>query len=119
MKGHDTFRQAVERLEEVTIEAVEASGLSLGDIDLFAYHQANSRIIETVGSRLGLSPEKVVDCVPKYGNTSAGTIPIALAEARGEGRLNDGDRVLFGAFGGGLTWGAGVIEWGAGDPVEN
>ncbi|MBK5232417.1 MAG: beta-ketoacyl-ACP synthase 3 [Thermoleophilia bacterium] len=119
MKGHDTFRQAVERLEEVTIAAVEGAGMTLDDVDLFAYHQANSRIIEAVGSRLGLDANRVIDCVPKYGNTSAGTIPIALGEARNEGRLNPGDRVLLGAFGGGLTWGAGVVEWGAGESLED
>lgn len=112
MKGHDTFRHAVERLEQVTLAAVESVGLDLGGIDLFAYHQANSRIIEAVGDRLGLDPERVIDCVPSYGNTSAASIPIALVEARGEGRLGSGDRVLLGAFGGGLTWGATVIEWG-------
>ena len=112
MKGHDTFRQAVERLEEVTLAALAAADTDLGKIDLFAYHQANSRIIEAVGERLGLDPEKVIDCVPKYGNTSAASIPIALGEARSQGRLARGDRVLLGAFGGGLTWGATVVEWG-------
>jgi len=119
MKGHDTFRQAVERLGEVTIAAAEGAGLDLDEIDLFAYHQANSRILETVGQRLGLNGERVIDCVPKYGNTSAGSIPIALAEARGEGRLAAGDSVLLGAFGGGLTWGAVVVEWGEGEPLED
>lgn len=115
MKGHDTFRQAVERLTEVSLAAAEAAGTELDDVDLFAYHQANSRIIETVGDRLGLDSRKVVDCVPRYGNTSAATIPIALAEAREEGRLSPGDRVLLGAFGGGLTWGATIVEWGEGE----
>ncbi len=111
MKGHDTFRQAVERLEEVTLAALAAANTDLEHIDLFAYHQANSRIIEAVGERLGLDAEKVIDCVPKYGNTSAASIPIALGEARSQGRLETGDRVLLGAFGGGLTWGATVVEW--------
>jgi 3-oxoacyl-[acyl-carrier-protein] synthase-3 len=112
MKGHDTFRHAIERLAEVTLAAVERVGFGLDDIDLFVYHQANSRIIEAVGSRLQLDPEKVIDCVPSYGNTSAASIPIALVEARSEGRLRSGDHVLLGAFGGGLTWGATVVEWG-------
>jgi 3-oxoacyl-[acyl-carrier-protein] synthase-3 len=111
MKGHDTFRQAVERLEEITLAAVASAGVDLTEIDLFAYHQANSRIIEAVGDRLGLDPAKVVDCVPSYGNTSAASIPIALAEARSQDRLGTGDKVLLGAFGGGLTWGAAVVDW--------
>lgn len=119
MKGHDTFRQAVERLEEVSRAAAEAAGRRLDEIDLFAYHQANSRIIEAVGQRLGLDGDRVVDCVPKYGNTSAGSIPIALGEARAEGRLSAGDTVLLGAFGGGLTWGAVVVEWGGGELLED
>ncbi|HTU14338.1 MAG TPA: beta-ketoacyl-ACP synthase 3 [Solirubrobacterales bacterium] len=118
MKGHDTFRQAVERLGEVTIAAADSVGLGLGQIDLFVYHQANSRILDAVGQRLGLPAERVVDCVPRYGNTSAGSIPIALAEARSEGRLSPGDKVLLGAFGGGLTWGAAVIEWGEGEDLH-
>jgi 3-oxoacyl-[acyl-carrier-protein] synthase III len=112
MNGHDTFRHAVDRLSEATEEALAASGDSLADVDLFVYHQANSRIIRAVGERLGLPAEKVVDCVPSYGNMSAATLPIALAEAMRNGRLAFGDKVLLGAFGGGLTWGAMVIEWG-------
>lgn len=114
MNGHDTFRQAVKRLCETTLDALGEAELALGDIDLFVYHQANSRIIAAVGEKLGLDPERVVDCVGEYGNTSAGSIPIALGVAREDGRLRDGSRVLLGAFGGGLTWGAGVIEWGTG-----
>lgn len=113
MKGHDTFRQAVERLSETTLNAVAEAGLDLGEIDLFVYHQANSRIIAAVGEKLGLAPEKVVDCVGEFGNTSAGSIPIALNVAREDGRLTAGKRVLLGAFGGGLTWGAGTVEWGS------
>lgn len=112
MKGHDTFRQAVERLSECTLSAAETAGVSLDEIDLFAFHQANSRITEAVGARLELNGDRVVDCVARYGNTSAASIPIALGEALAAGRLDEGDTVLLGAFGGGLTWGAGVVEWG-------
>lgn len=112
MKGHDTFRQAVERLCQTTRKAVDDAGIDLEDVDLFVYHQANSRIIAAVGEKLGLDAEKVVDCVGQFGNTSAGSIPIALDVARRDGRLRPGTRALLGAFGGGLTWGAGVIEWG-------
>ena len=112
MKGPDTFRQAVDRLSEVTLDALAASGRQLFDVDVFAYHQANSRIIRAVGERLALPADRVIDCVPKYGNTSAATIPIALAEARADGLLSDGATVLCAAFGGGLAWGGTVIEWG-------
>jgi 3-oxoacyl-[acyl-carrier-protein] synthase III len=112
MAGHDTFRQAVDRLSETTLEAVAAAGCELIDVDLFVYHQANSRIIRAVGERLGLLADRVVDSVPKYGNTSAASIPLALAEAEHDGRLPDGSTVLIAAFGGGLTWGATVVQWG-------
>lgn len=117
MNGHDTFRQAVRRLTESTEKALDDSDLVLDEIDLFVYHQANSRIIAAVGEKLGLDPEKVIDCVDEFGNTSAGSIPIALGVARESGKLEPGCRVLLGTFGGGLTWGAGVIEWG--NPGEN
>lgn len=113
MRGQETFRHAVARLSESTLEAVALAGLELDDVALFVYHQANTRILRAVGERLGLPAERVVDCIATYGNTSAATLPIALAVAEEEGRLRSGDRVLLGAFGAGLTWGAGVIEWGA------
>jgi 3-oxoacyl-[acyl-carrier-protein] synthase III len=115
MAGHDTFRQAVDRLSETTLEAVAAAGCELIDVDLFVYHQANSRIIRAVGDRLGLLADRVVDSVPKYGNTSAASIPLALAEAERDERLPDGATVLIAAFGGGLTWGATVVQWGESD----
>jgi 3-oxoacyl-[acyl-carrier-protein] synthase III len=111
MKGPDTFRQAVDRLSEATLDVLNAAGRTLADVDVFAYHQANSRIIQSVGERLALPGERVIDCVPRYANTSAATIPIALAEARGGGLLRDGATVLCAAFGGGLAWGATVIDW--------
>ena len=114
MEGLDTYRNAVRRLSESTLDAVAAAGLTLADIDLFAYHQANTRILRAVGERLRLDPEKVVDCIGGYGNTSAATIPIALCEAERAGRLEPGARVLLGAFGAGFTWGATVVELGAG-----
>ena len=111
MKGPDTFREAVDRLSEATLDALNAAGRSLAEVDVFAYHQANSRIIQTVGERLSLPGERVIDCVPRYANTSAATIPIALGEARERGLLSDGATVLCAAFGGGLAWGATVIDW--------
>jgi 3-oxoacyl-[acyl-carrier-protein] synthase III len=113
MQGHETFRHAVERMSQVTVEAVAAAGLSLDDVDVFAYHQANGRILRAVGERLELRAERVVDCIERFGNTSAASIPLALEQARLAGDLRPGARVLVGAFGAGLTWGAAVIEWGA------
>jgi 3-oxoacyl-[acyl-carrier-protein] synthase-3 len=115
MAGHETFRHAVAQLCEVSVAATEAAGRRLDDLDLLVYHQANSRILRAVGERLGLAPERVVDCIDRYGNTSAATIPLALDAARADGRLRDGDRVLLAAFGAGLTWGATVVEWGEAD----
>ena len=115
MNGHETFKHAVARMCEATLAALARSGRELTDIDLFVYHQANSRIIRAVGEELGLPGERVVDYVPSYGNTSAATIPMALALAEREGRLAMGDTVLLAAFGAGLTWGAAVVEWGDSD----
>lgn len=113
MAGHETFRNAVARLAQSSRLAAERAGVPLTAIDLFVYHQANTRILEAVGRELGLDPERVVDCIATYGNTSAATIPIALRVAADAGRLEPGARVLLGAFGAGFTWGAAVVEWGA------
>ena len=113
MQGHETFREAVSRLTLATLQVAHAAGTALSDIDLFVYHQANGRILSAVADRLGLDPDRVVDCIGQYGNTSAATLPLALAYSEREGRLHAGDRVLLGAFGAGFTWGATVVEWGA------
>jgi len=115
MDGHETFKHAVNRMSEVTREAVAAAGLTLEEIDLFVYHQANGRIVSAVGERLELPAERVVDCIERIGNISAATVPYALATAEADGRLKDGARVLLCAFGGGFTWGGAVVEWGTGD----
>lgn len=112
MDGQATFRAAVSRLTEVTTQALDRVNLEVGDIDLFVYHQANSRIIRAVGQRLGLDPERVADYVDRFANASTATLPIALSTAQAEGRLRGGDRVLLAAFGGGFTWGATVVQWG-------
>jgi 3-oxoacyl-[acyl-carrier-protein] synthase III len=113
MNGHESFRAAVSSLTAVTGQALAAAGLEPTEIDLFVYHQANSRIIRSVGQRLGLPDERVVDYVDRFANASTATLPIALSVAQSEGRLSCGDRVLVGAFGGGLTWGATVVQWAA------
>ena len=85
MDGRATFRAAVARLTEVTLEVVDEAGIALDDVDLFVYHQANARILSAVGERLGLPPERVVDSIATHGNTSAASIPIALDEALRDG----------------------------------
>jgi 3-oxoacyl-[acyl-carrier-protein] synthase-3 len=112
MDGPEVFRHAVNRMSEVTLTAVARAGLSLDDIDLFVYHQANARITRALGERLELPSERVVDCIESLGNASAATLPVALAEAERDGRLRPGARVLISAFGAGFTWGGGVLEWG-------
>jgi 3-oxoacyl-[acyl-carrier-protein] synthase-3 len=114
MEAQQTFVHAVDYLCDVTHEAVAAAGLTLDEIDLFVYHQANARITTSVGDRLELPPERVVDCIETLGNTSAASIPLALDVAQRECRLHPGMRVLVAAIGAGFTWGAAVIEWSAG-----
>jgi 3-oxoacyl-[acyl-carrier-protein] synthase-3 len=114
MDGRATFRAAVARLTEVTNDVVADAGLTLDQVDLFVYHQANTRILSAVGERLELPPERVVDSIATHGNTSAASVPIALDEALGDGRIGEGSTVFLGAFGAGLTWGGGLIEWGRG-----
>ena len=111
MQGHDTFREAVSRMAQASLEAAGAVGLTLGQIDLFIYHQANARILRALAQRLVLDSDRVVECISRYGNTSAASVPIALATAIEDGRVKPGDRILLAAFGGGLTWGATVVEW--------
>jgi 3-oxoacyl-[acyl-carrier-protein] synthase III len=111
MRGQDTFKHAVARLTEVTRQACAAADVSIDDIDLFAYHQANARITRAVGERLQLDTDRVLDVIERTGNTSAASIPLALDVARREQRLRPGDRVLLAAFGAGLTWGGCVVEW--------
>jgi 3-oxoacyl-[acyl-carrier-protein] synthase-3 len=111
MDGHESFRAAVRSLADVTVEALDAAGCGLDEIDLFVYHQANSRIIRAVGQRLELPSDRVVDYVERFANASCATLPIALSVAETEGRIGPDARVLLAAFGGGLTWGATVVQW--------
>jgi len=112
MEGHETFLMAVQRLAECTEEVLELAGLAIGEVDLFVYHQANSRILSAVADRLGLAHERVFDCLANLGNTGAASVPLALDEAVRAGALRSGDRVLLGAVGAGLVWGATIITWG-------
>jgi 3-oxoacyl-[acyl-carrier-protein] synthase-3 len=112
MQGHDTFRHAVDAMAGATMEALARARAELDDVNLFVYHQANGRILSAVADRLGLEDERVANYVDRFGNTSAASIPIALAAAEEDGRVAPGDLVLLGAFGAGLTWGAAAIAWG-------
>lgn len=111
MAGGEVFRLAVKSMADAAEEAIADAGLSTEDIDLMIPHQANIRIIEGVARRLRFPMEKVFVNIQRYGNTSAASIPIALAEAAESGRLRRGDKLLLVAFGGGFTWGASVLEW--------
>lgn len=102
---------AVPSMARAVEQAIADAGLRLADLDLLIPHQANLRIIEAVGKRLRLDPAKVFVNIQKYGNTSAASIPIVLAEAVAEGRVRRGDTLVFCAFGGGMTWAAAVVEW--------
>ncbi len=115
MDGPEVYRHAVARMGEATLAAVEGAGLTLDDIDLFVYHQANGRILRALAEKLQLPSERVVDCIENLGNSSAATLPLGLVAAEHDGLLKPGARVLLSAFGAGFTWGAGVIEWGGAD----
>jgi len=111
MQGRDTYKHAVRQMVNVCKELLDRNGLAISDIDLFVPHQANLRIIEAVGARLNLESSRVFTNVDLYGNTSAASIPLALAEARAQGRVPSGARVLVTAFGAGLTWGAALLRF--------
>jgi 3-oxoacyl-[acyl-carrier-protein] synthase-3 len=115
MDGPEVFRHAVARMTEVTLDAIARAGLTLDDIDLFVFHQANARITRALGERLNLDPDRVVECIETIGNASAATLPVGLATALADGRLAPGANVLLAAFGAGFTWGGGVVQWGGSD----
>ena len=110
MNGREVFRHAVTRLAEAVEEALAANTLSQADIDWLVPHQANRRIIDAVGRKLNLPPEKVVVTVDRHANTSAASVPLALAEARADGRIHPGQLVVLEALGGGLTWGSALVR---------
>ncbi|MEK7748054.1 MAG: beta-ketoacyl-ACP synthase III [Nitrospirota bacterium] len=111
MKGTETFKAAVRTLEEVARETLSENNLSVSDVSFVVPHQANIRIIKAVAERLEISMDKVIVNVDRYGNTSAASIPLALAEAVADGRIKTGSLVLLLAFGSGLTWGSALIKW--------
>jgi len=111
MAGREVFRHAVSKLAAVVDQALAHNRLARGDVQWLVPHQANIRIIEAMGRKLGLPPERVVATVDRHANTSAASIPLALAEAVGDGRIGRGDLVLMEAIGGGLTWGAALARY--------
>jgi 3-oxoacyl-[acyl-carrier-protein] synthase-3 len=111
MRGNETFKIAVRNLEEVSRTVLREADLSPEDVTWFIPHQANKRIIDAVGARLGIGEDRCFVNVDRYGNTSAASIPIALDEAVRAGRVKPGDVILMAAFGAGLTWAASVVRW--------
>ncbi|MCR4408886.1 MAG: beta-ketoacyl-ACP synthase III [Candidatus Saccharicenans sp.] len=111
MKGNDVFKHAVKRMGESIMEALKSAGLDKHQVDFLIPHQANLRIIDAIGERLDLDPEKVVVNVDRYGNMSVATIPVALYELQEEGKLQPGKIVAMVAFGAGFTWASAVYRW--------
>lgn len=111
MEGREVFKHAVGMITDVIVDAFEATGLDADSIDWFVPHQANKRIIDASAHKLHIAPEKVVLTVDRHGNTSAASIPLALAVARKDGRIKRGDMVLLEAMGGGFTWGSALVRW--------
>ncbi|MFW6306351.1 MAG: beta-ketoacyl-ACP synthase III [Bacillota bacterium] len=115
MEGNQVFKFAVKIMGEASINVLEKAGIDPEEVDLLIPHQANTRIINAAASRLNLADDKVFINLPKYGNTSSASVPIALSEAREEGLIKNGDKIVLVAFGAGLTWASTVIEWNEGE----
>ncbi len=111
MQGRDVYKHAVRSMVSICKQVLEENGLTLADVDVLLPHQANLRIIEAVGDRLGFEKDRVFVNVDRYGNTSAASVPLALSEARETGFIEPGMRVLVTTFGGGFTWGAALLEY--------
>ncbi|GLX17142.1 beta-ketoacyl-ACP synthase III [Streptomyces lavendulae] len=111
MRGRETFRHAVERMSAASREAARAAGWRPADVDRFAAHQANGRILSAVAAELGIPAERALSNIERVGNTGAASIPLLLAQAAAEGSLAAGHRLLMTAFGGGLAWGAAALVW--------
>jgi 3-oxoacyl-[acyl-carrier-protein] synthase-3 len=111
MNGREVYKFATRVLVSSAEKLLDEVGMTVDDIDVYVPHQANIRIIDHAAKKLGFPPEKVVINVQKYGNTSSGSIPLALADATADGRLKPGSKVLMTGMGAGLTWGSGLIEW--------
>jgi 3-oxoacyl-[acyl-carrier-protein] synthase-3 len=111
MQGNQVFRHAVVNISEAVVAAAAAAGVAVRDVDWFIPHQANQRILESVGRRLGIDSQKLISTVAFHANTSAASIPLAMAEGVSDGRIRPGQLLLMEAMGGGLTWGAAVVRY--------
>ena len=111
MEGRYVFKHAVRRMPEVLVEALNASSLKIEEVDLFLFHQANLRINESVSQRMDIPTEKVFNNIQKYGNCSAASIPMLMAEATRNGMLTPGKLVSMTAFGSGFTWASALVRW--------
>jgi len=111
MEGREVFKHAVGMITDVVVDAFARANVGVADLDWFVPHQANRRIIDASAKKLGIDPNRVVVTVDRHGNTSAASVPLALAEAAGDGRIRTGDLVMLEAMGGGFTWGAVLLRW--------
>lgn len=111
MAGQAVMKFAVKAMADASNKVIEKAGLTWDDISLVVPHQANYRIVDSAIKRMGIGSDKVFLTLEKYGNTSASCIPVALTEAAEAGRIKKGDKIILVGFGGGLTWGAAVLEW--------
>ena len=111
MEGRAVFKHAVAMISDVVFDVFKSTGYTAADIDWFVPHQANKRIIDNSARKLGIAPEKIVTTVDRHGNTSAASIPLAVAVAVADGRIKRGDLLLLEAMGGGFTWGAALLRW--------
>ena len=111
MNGREVFRNAVTRFPEVINEALDANNLDINDIKFIVPHQANYRISEAIAKKLNIKMDKVISNIHKYGNTTAASIPIALAEALESNKISKGDIIILAAFGAGFTWASAAIRW--------
>lgn len=111
MDGQEVFKFAVKKVPECIRQLLKESDTDIGEIKYFVLHQANYRIFESIGKRLGVSMDRMPMNIDRYGNTSGGSIPLMLDEMNREGKINRGDKLVFAGFGAGLTWGATLIEW--------
>ena len=111
MQGKDVFKHAVINIADSILASADAAGVKVSDIDWFVPHQANQRILDATARRLHLPAERFISTIAEHGNTSAASVPLALAVAVDDGRIRRGDLVLMEAMGGGLTWGAGLVRW--------
>jgi 3-oxoacyl-[acyl-carrier-protein] synthase-3 len=111
MDGREVFRRAVRVIVDSALATLDRAGVTAADVALLVPHQANSRIIDSAAAKLGVPPERTFVNIDRYGNTSAASVPIALAEAADAGRLEPGDLVLLSGFGAGMSWASALLRW--------